>query len=102
MNSIVGLTTPQIMKLRGDIEGQLVVVLIDGGATHNFIAAKVVQQLGLEREDMAGYGVILGTGMAVQGAGVCKGVKLNLQNLQVVEDFFPLELGSSDVILGMK
>jgi len=78
MNSVVGLTTPQTMKVKGDIEGQPVVVLIDGGATHNFIAAEVVQQLGLEREDTAGYGVILGTGMAVQGAGVCKGVKLNL------------------------
>ena len=29
-------------------------------------------------------------------------MKFNLQNLQIVEDFLPLELGSSDVILGMK
>ena len=78
MNSVVGLTTPQTMKLRGDIEGQPVVILIDGGATHNFITAEVVQQLGLEREETVGYGVILGTGMTIQGARVCKGVKLNL------------------------
>jgi len=43
MNSVVGLTTPQTMKLRGQIEGQPVVVLIDGRATHNFIATKLVQ-----------------------------------------------------------
>ena len=36
MNSVVGLTTPQTMKLRGDIERQPMVVLIDEGATHNF------------------------------------------------------------------
>ena len=40
--------------------------------------------------------------MTVQGVGICKGVKLNLQNLQIVEDFLPLDLGSLDVILGMK
>lgn len=51
---------------------------------------------------MAGYEVIMGTGMAVQGAGICKGVLLSLQNLEINEDFLPLELGSSDVILGMK
>ena len=102
MNSVVGLTTPQTTKLRGDIKGHPVVVLIDRGATHNFIATKLVQQLGLTRTEMAGYGVIMGTGVVVQGASICKGVKLTLQNLQIIEDFLPLELGSSDVILGMK
>ncbi|XP_052202680.1 uncharacterized protein LOC127808263 [Diospyros lotus] len=102
MNSVVGLTTPQTMKLQGDIEGQPVVVLIDGGATHNFIAAELVQRLRLPRIETTECGVIMGTGMAVQGADICKGVKLHLQNLQIVENFLPLELGSFDVILGMK
>ena len=55
MNSVVGLTTPQTMKLRGLIERQPVVVLVDGEATHNFIASELVQQLSLlrtERLDM--------------------------------------------------
>ena len=46
--------------------------------------------------------MIMGSGMAVQGAGVCKGVVLKLQNMEIVEDFLPLELGSLNVILGMK
>lgn len=49
-----------------------------------------------------GYRVIMGTSLVVQGVEVCKRVVLSLQNLEVVEDFFPLKLGSSDVILGMK
>ena len=44
----------------------------------------------------------MGLGMVVQGVGVCKGVTLTLQNVEVVEDFLPLELGTSDVILRMK
>ena len=90
------------MKLKGEIVRQPVVVLIDGGATHNFISVELVQLLGLIREETTAYGVIMGTEVAVQGAGICKGVKLQLQNLQIMEDLLPLELGSSVVILGMK
>ncbi|PKU69826.1 hypothetical protein MA16_Dca025017 [Dendrobium catenatum] len=36
------------------------------------------------------------------GRGVCRGVVLKIQGIQVKEDFLPLELGSTDVILGMK
>lgn len=38
----------------------------------------------------------------MQGEGVCRGVQLSLQNVEVVEDFLPLDLGRSNVILGMK
>ncbi|KAL2542639.1 Transposon Tf2-1 polyprotein [Abeliophyllum distichum] len=48
------------------------------------------------------YGVIMETGMVVQGVGVFNGVLLEIQSVKIKEDFLPLELGSSDVILGMK
>ena len=102
INLVVGLTPRQTMKIRREIEGQEVVVLIDNGASHNFIASKLVQKLGLVRSQTRGYGVIMGSGMVVQGVGVWKGVTLTLQNVEVVEDFLPLELGRLDVILGMK
>ena len=35
------------MKLRGKIEGQEVVVLIDCGASHNFISTDLVSKLGI-------------------------------------------------------
>ena len=44
----------------------------------------------------------MGTGMAVKGEGVCPGIILTLQNIEIVEDFLPLEFGSANVILGMK
>ncbi|PON51235.1 hypothetical protein PanWU01x14_217960 [Parasponia andersonii] len=44
----------------------------------------------------------MGTGLFMRGTGVCKGVALTLQSIGVVDDFFPSELGSADVILGMQ
>lgn len=38
LNSVIGLSNPKTMKLRGLIGDQEVVVMIDPGTTHNFIS----------------------------------------------------------------
>ena len=102
LNSVIGFTSPRTMKIRGSIGGLDVVVLIDCGATHNFISHKVVEQLALMISGTSSVGVMMGNGRFEQSFGLCKGVVLALPELQIVEDFFPLKLGSTDVILGMK
>ncbi|PKU68497.1 hypothetical protein MA16_Dca020034 [Dendrobium catenatum] len=44
----------------------------------------------------------MGTGKVEKGLGIYKGVLLTIQGIQVREDFLPLELGRTYVILGMK
>ncbi|PKU61643.1 RNA-directed DNA polymerase [Dendrobium catenatum] len=90
------------MKVKGEIKDMEVVVLIDSGATHNFISTQVVDQLGIKLVDTGCYGVMMGTGKIEKGQGICREVRLTIQGIQVREDFLPLELGSTDVILGMK
>ncbi|PKU74134.1 hypothetical protein MA16_Dca026394 [Dendrobium catenatum] len=102
LNSVVGFTPSHTMKVRGEIADREVVVLIDSGATHNFISTQIVDQMGMELVDTGGYGVMMGTGKVEMGRGVCKEVVLKIQGIQVKEDFLPMELGSTDVILGMK
>lgn len=101
INSVVRLTTLGMMKLNGKL-GQKEVVLIDSGASHNFISTKIVQQLDLTPSGTPGYGVIIGSGLTVKGKDVCKQIPLKLQSMLEVEDFLPLELGSSNVILGIQ
>ncbi|KAI0510225.1 hypothetical protein KFK09_010826 [Dendrobium nobile] len=102
LNSVVGFTPNHTMKVRGEIADREVVVLIDSGATHNFISNQIVESLGMELVDTGGYGVMMGTGKVEMGRGVCRGVVLKIQGIHVKEDFLSLELGSTDVILGMK
>lgn len=102
LNSVVGFTNPRTMKMVGTIGGREVVVMIDPGATHNFILTTTVATLQLPTTSTAQFGVSLGTGVAVQSHGVCKGVKVLLQGVMVVEDFLTLELGHSDLILGVQ
>ncbi|GJS21363.1 putative mitochondrial protein [Tanacetum coccineum] len=68
LNSVLGFTPPPTMKLRENIHAVDVVVLADCGATYNFIAQRLLDQL----------------------------------EMQINEDFFPFELGSIDMILGIK
>ncbi|XP_022848903.1 uncharacterized protein LOC111371244 [Olea europaea var. sylvestris] len=102
INSVVGLNAPKSMKLKGTICGHSVIVLIDCGATHNFISVDLAAQLQIPTVPTHGYGIIMGTGSAVRGCGVCKGVVISLPSIEVVDDFLPLKLGCTDVILGMK
>lgn len=102
MNSVVGLTSRKTMKVRGTVEGQDVVILIDSGATHNFMLWELIRKLNLPITKTNGYRVQVGTGMVVKGKGKCRGVGLYMQSVLVVEDYLPIDLGSLDIILGMQ
>ena len=102
MNLVVGLTSPKTIKLKGKVCGKEVVVLIDPGATHNFVSYALVKQLEIRLDETGGYGVLLGIGVPIKGKGVCRGVQLLMQGVKTVKDFLPLNLGGSDLILGMQ
>lgn len=101
LNSVVGLTTLKMMKLKGTIGEQEVVVLIDSGATHNFISLDLVSKMRIPIVKIGTYGVTMGAGAVVRGEGLCRGVTIHLQGIDIVEEFLPLGLGSSDAILGV-
>lgn len=102
LNSVIGISSSKTMKLLGEIMGQRVVVLIDPGATHNFVSLEAVEKLGLPIIPSKSFGVSLGTGANVQGEGECKSVVLHLQGVTIIEDYLPLSLGNSDLILGVQ
>ncbi|KAA0047238.1 Ty3/gypsy retrotransposon protein [Cucumis melo var. makuwa] len=102
INSVVGLNNPGTMKVKGRVGEEEVVILIDCGATHNFVAEDLVTRLGLTLQETPNYGVILGSGTAVKGKGVCRNVEVQLDGWQVTDSFLPLQLGGVDMILGMQ
>ncbi|XP_028553363.1 uncharacterized protein LOC114580335 [Dendrobium catenatum] len=101
LNSVIRFTSNHAMKVKGEITCMEVVVLIDNEATHNFISTQVVNHLGVKLVDTGYYGVMMSTKKVERGQGICR-VVLTIHGIQVREDFLPLELGSTNVILGMK
>lgn len=102
VNSMVGLTPSRTMKVRAHVGAQEVIVLVDSSASHNFISTELVRKLSLPLTNTANYGVLMGTGLSAHGKGICKGVVLTLPTIKVIDDFLPLQLGSSNIILGMQ
>ncbi|KAJ9562283.1 hypothetical protein OSB04_007443 [Centaurea solstitialis] len=102
LNSVVGITNPKTMKMEGLVGDLRVVILIDSGATHNFISTEIVERKKIKVEKTKEYMIKLGLGERVKGNGLCKQVEVNVQGLIVMEDFLPIQLGNSDVILGMQ
>nr|GEZ33552.1 hypothetical protein [Tanacetum cinerariifolium] len=102
LNSVMGFTPTRTMKLSGNIGDQEVAVLIDCRATHNFISSKIVEELGLAVSDSRTFNVTLGNGETTRSKGICKGLVVVFLEIQVFEDLLPLELGSTDAILGIK
>ena len=93
LNSLVGIDNPKTMKLVGSIEGAKVVVMIDPGATHDFISPSIIQKLNLPITTMEEFGVTLGTRETRMGKGSCQQITLDLGMIKITENFLPLELG---------
>lgn len=102
LNSVVGIDNPRTMKLSGKISGERVVVMIDPGATHNFIAPPLVAKLDLKMSSIEEFGVTLGTGEIRKGCGICKDVELDLGTIRIVENFLPLAIRSLGCYIGTR
>ncbi|PNY02508.1 retrotransposon-related protein [Trifolium pratense] len=89
------------MKIKGRLQDVDVVVLVDSGASHNFISPKITAALGLQVTPISAKNIKLGDGHKVISQGVCKGVSINLGTMIVVVDALVLDLGGLDVVLGV-
>ncbi|KZV39307.1 peroxidase 64 [Dorcoceras hygrometricum] len=89
------------MKFLGSIEGREVVVMVDSGASHNFVSRKLVTELGLPVDESVKFGVCLGDGGRVPCHGLCKGLIVDLHSCVVEVDSYAFQLGGVDLILGV-
>lgn len=101
-NAFVGLPSTTTTKMWGTIGKLRVVVMLDSGATHNFVNPRVVTQANLQLQTTTTLDVQLGTGVTVSGVGICRDVDFKVANLGFHADFLILELGNVDVILGVQ
>ena len=102
LKTLTGLTSKGTMKLKGHVKGREVVILVDSGATNNFIHEAVAMEGGLNIEPGTQFGVTIGDGTRCKGKGICRKVELRLKEMTVITDFLVVELGNIDVILGMQ
>lgn len=89
------------LKLKGEIQGVPILVLVDSGATHNFISHKLVKAMGWDVKLTTPLQIKLGDGYKAKTQGECKGVTLEIGRLQIAIDAMLFDLDGIDVVLGM-
>lgn len=102
LQSIVGIhTQPSTFKMRDSLKGVEVIIMVHNGASHNFIFVDVVKLLKLPIDSTSRFSVQVGNGVFVDGKGLCSNITFSIQGLEMCEFFHFLDLGSSDIILGV-
>lgn len=92
---------PRTMKLRGLVKGVPILILIDSGATHNFISRKLVQAMEWPVEETAPMKVKLGDGYKVTSQGKCTDLSISIGTITITMDASLFDLEGIDVVLGI-
>ncbi|VFQ64783.1 unnamed protein product [Cuscuta campestris] len=102
LNSMAGVTTPRSLRLFGTVSNQILVVLIDGGSTHNFIHPKLVERLRLPVLEIVPFKVYVGNGDSLLCSKQCPNVQLTMQGFTVSLALFILDIHGQDIVLGVQ
>ncbi|XP_028216783.1 uncharacterized protein LOC114398871 [Glycine soja] len=102
INSLAGHLAPETLRLLGTISGVPVLVLIDGGSTHNFIQEQLVHQLGLPCQSTSPLKVMVGNGQHLQCHTTCNSTTLVLQHHSFTVDLYVLPIAGANIILGVQ
>ncbi|MCI29720.1 RNA-directed DNA polymerase (Reverse transcriptase), partial [Trifolium medium] len=91
----------QTLKLRATVNGVPVVVLIDSGATHNFITKPLVSKLGWKVEMTPDFRIKLGDGFQTITRGKCTQVVFQSGEVRSEIEAYLFDLEGLDMVLGM-
>ena len=89
------------MKVHGTLLSREVIVLVDSRASHNFIAESLISYLQLRCTPTQEFNVQVGNRDEIKGSGVCRGLCLQLAEITLVANFFPLKLGAFDIVMAL-
>ncbi|KAL4587886.1 hypothetical protein LXL04_000762 [Taraxacum kok-saghyz] len=89
------------IKLSGDISGLPALILLDSGASHNFISRKLAIALGLSIHHIPKIRIKLGDNRKVWLSEQCRNINIQLGSFSCTIDALVIELGDLDVILGI-
>ncbi|KAJ9558566.1 LOW QUALITY PROTEIN: hypothetical protein OSB04_013180 [Centaurea solstitialis] len=90
------------LKIEGTISGIPIVILVDSGATHNFVSRKLATALGISSEFFNGINISLGDSHVVFVNKRCLGLPIVISGCEFFLDALLFEMGHLDMILGIE
>eukprot|EP00253_Pinus_taeda_P006087 PITA_06087 len=101
-NALAGITTPQTIKIEGQIKKKKVIVLIDSGSTHNFIHCKVAKEFNCFLYLAPECQVMIANGGTINCSGKCHNRNLSMGEYVLTSPMFSIPMGGAHVVLGVQ
>jgi hypothetical protein len=93
---------PQTIRVLGKLQNKSLIMLIDGGSTHNFIDQAIATRFGLLIVRDRKLQVVVANRERVECAGHCQGIRLSIQVITITTDYYVLPVAACQVVLGMQ
>jgi hypothetical protein len=100
--TLFGVPRYDTLMIIGIIQGQCIIFLIDGGATHSFIGISLVARRALQIEEFEGFDVAVANGHMVECLDRVPNLEVHLSNYIVKDTFYVVNLSDIDVVLGVQ
>ncbi|GMY21813.1 RVP_2 domain-containing protein [Fagus crenata] len=100
LHAITGTPTPQTMRVKANVEGKVVIILIDTGSTYNFMSENMAARLKLQHKGTTKFNVTGASGEKIPSNGRCPRIRVALQGTTLISDFYLLPLKGFDAVLG--
>jgi len=101
-NALVGITSPETMKIEGNIKKKKVIMLIDSGSTHNFIHCKIAKELNCFLYLALECQVMVTSGGTINFSGKCHNIKLSMVEYVSNSPTLSIQMGGANVVLGVQ
>ncbi|KAL4570019.1 hypothetical protein LXL04_025668 [Taraxacum kok-saghyz] len=90
------------LKLEGLIGEIPAILMVDSGATHNFVSRKLLKVIGATAECFSGINIKLGDGHVVFIDRIIPQLLVNVQGCEFLINALVFEMGNLDMVLGME
>ena len=90
------------IRCKGVVLGQRASVLVDGGATHNFIDAEMVEKRKIPSEPFDGFTVVIPGHNRMQCNTWIPKLQVTIGNYTFVGNFYVVDVSDTNVVFGVK
>ena len=101
-NSLAGHLALKMLQLLGSLSGHQVVVLVDGGSTHNFIQEELMTKLGFSSRETTPLRVMVGNGQQLECTRWCEAITIEIQMTKFIIDLYVLPISRANIVLGVQ
>ena len=98
----MGLPRFHTLRLKGNIQGHKVMVIVDGGANKKFIDASLVYRRKLQAETFDGFTVIIPSNNYMDYTKWISKLQVTITNHTITDNFYVVNVVDTNVVLGVQ